>query len=64
MTQASKRAVVFGTGSYAEVVDFYLAADSDYRVAAFTATADVIASDTYLGRPLVAFETIEERFPR
>lgn len=60
---ASKRAILFGTGSFAEVVDFYLGADSDYRVEAFTVSADALASPSFLGRPVTPFETVEAIYP-
>jgi sugar O-acyltransferase (sialic acid O-acetyltransferase NeuD family) len=59
----ARNAVVFGTGGFAEVVDFYLSRDSNYRVVAFSATADTIKDVTFLGRPLVPFDRIEGRFP-
>jgi len=58
-----KRAVVFGTGGFAEVVDFYLTRDSEYDVVGFTATGDVVKEATFLGRPLVRFDDIENVFP-
>lgn len=58
-----KRAIIFGTGSFAEVVDFYLKHDSKYRVVAFTATRDAIKEDSYLGRPVVAFEDVSQTYP-
>lgn len=63
MTQGKKPAVVFGTGGFAEVVDFYLKVDSSYEVVAFAATEDAIKSDTCFGRPLVPFETLEQSYP-
>ena len=42
-----KHAIIFGTGSLAEVVDFYLTHDSPYRVVAFTATGDSIKESNY-----------------
>jgi sugar O-acyltransferase (sialic acid O-acetyltransferase NeuD family) len=58
-----KHAIIFGTGGFAEVVDFYLSRDSDYRVVAFTATGDALKGDSFLSRPLVAFEDIATKFP-
>ncbi|MDF0643540.1 MAG: acetyltransferase [Nitrospira sp.] len=59
----TKQAVIFGTGSLAEVIDFYLAHDSSYRVVAFTATGDFVGQSQFLGRPLVAFEAVAIQFP-
>lgn len=58
-----KKAVIFGTGAFAEVADFYLTRDSEYEVAGFTATADVVKSDTVFGKPLAAFDRVQEIFP-
>jgi sugar O-acyltransferase (sialic acid O-acetyltransferase NeuD family) len=59
----TKNAVIFGTGGFAEVVDFYLAHDSDYRVVGFTATVDAIKANEFIGRPVVPFDEVEKRFP-
>lgn len=58
-----KSAIIFGTGSLAEVADFYLTHDSPYRVVAFTATGNFVKESNYLGRPLVAFEDVANKFP-
>jgi sugar O-acyltransferase (sialic acid O-acetyltransferase NeuD family) len=58
-----RKAVVFGTGGFAEVVDFYLTRDSDYEVVAFTATAEAVQSATFRERPLIAFDDIGRRHP-
>jgi sugar O-acyltransferase (sialic acid O-acetyltransferase NeuD family) len=54
--------VIFGTGQIAEVADFYFTHDSDYNVVAFTVDREYITEDTYLGRPIVAFEEVAERY--
>lgn len=58
-----KQVVLFGTGGYAEVVDFYLSHDSDCRVVAFTATGDSLKEAEFRGRPVVDFEDVAQRFP-
>jgi sugar O-acyltransferase (sialic acid O-acetyltransferase NeuD family) len=59
----NKKAIIFGTGSFAEIVDFYLSKDSDYEVVAFTATEGIDGNEKKLnGRPLVSFERIEDTF--
>ncbi len=55
--------VLFGTGSFAEVAAHYLDVDSDYEVVGFTVDGDYVDSDTFLGRPLIPFEEIEQEFP-
>lgn len=59
----TKRAVIFGTASFAEVAAFYLTHDSPYEVVGFTATADHAAGGTFLNLPLVPFEQIDAFFP-
>lgn len=58
-----QKAVIFGTGGFAEVVDFYLSRDSEFAVAGFTATGDAAAAGEFRGRPLVPFEEVAVRFP-
>ncbi len=58
-----RKAVIFGTGSFAETVDFYLRADSGYEVAGFSATGDAGTAGVAFGRPVVDFERVTERFP-
>ena len=55
--------VVFGTGTFAELVDFYLTHDSDHEVVAFTADREYVDGDTAYGRPLVPFDEVTDRYP-
>jgi sugar O-acyltransferase (sialic acid O-acetyltransferase NeuD family) len=55
--------VVFGTGSFAELVHFYFSKDSGYRVVAFTVTRDYVKESTFDGLPVVAFEDLEQHYP-
>lgn len=59
-----KPVVLFGLGSFAEVVHFYLTHDSDYEVVAFTVTSDCLPENReFLGLPVVPFETVEQLYP-
>jgi sugar O-acyltransferase (sialic acid O-acetyltransferase NeuD family) len=58
-----RKVVVFGTGSFAQCVRFYLQHDSEHEVVAFTVHRERMESDTYEGLPLVPFEEIVERYP-
>ncbi|MEW6096963.1 MAG: acetyltransferase [bacterium] len=58
-----KKVVILGTGSFAEVVHFYLTNDSDYEVVAFTATQDCIDRESLFDLPIVPFESIEKTYP-
>jgi sugar O-acyltransferase (sialic acid O-acetyltransferase NeuD family) len=62
MKGAKRPAIIFGTGALAQVADFYLTADSDYEVVAFTASRDSLSGDEHLGRSLVAFEDVQARY--
>lgn len=55
--------VIFGTGTLAQVVDFYFDVDSDYEVVAFTADKEYTDCDTAYGRPLVPFESVTDEYP-
>ena len=57
------RVVVFGTGLFAEVADFYFTHDSNYEVVAFTATQpaiDKLGQSTLLEKPILPFEKITD----
>ena len=58
-----KDLLVFGTRQIAEVCAFYFEHDSDYRVAAFTVDGAFQDRDELMGRPVVPFEEVAERFP-
>jgi sugar O-acyltransferase (sialic acid O-acetyltransferase NeuD family) len=60
---AANDIVIFGTGQIAEVADFYFTHDSDYNVVAFSVDSAYISGDTYLGRPIVPFEEVAQRYP-
>jgi len=63
MIHKTKKAIIFGTSGQSEVMDYLLTNDSEYEIVAFTSTKEFINSDTIFGRPLVAFENIEEMYP-
>jgi sugar O-acyltransferase (sialic acid O-acetyltransferase NeuD family) len=58
----TKQAIIFGTGSFAEVVHYFLTNDSDYEVVAFTVSKAQITNSEFMGLPLLAFEDIETEF--
>jgi sugar O-acyltransferase (sialic acid O-acetyltransferase NeuD family) len=55
----TKKAIIFGTGSIAELAHFYLTNDSEYEVVAFTADKQYIEEDGFIDLPLVPFEDVE-----
>ena len=56
----AKSVVVFGTGSFAECVNFYLTHDSPHEVVAFTVHGTVGEQTELAGLPVVAFEASRE----
>ncbi|HQS83363.1 MAG: hypothetical protein B7Y25_00230 [Alphaproteobacteria bacterium 16-39-46] len=55
-----KKAIIFGTGTLAELVNFYLDNDSTYHVVAFCSTD--LETETFCGKPVINFLGIEEKF--
>ena len=54
-----EKVIIFGTSIMAEVVYYYLAADSPYDVVAFTADESHITEKKFLNLPVVPFENVE-----
>ena len=57
------KVVIFGTGSFAELVHAYLRRDGGYEVVAFSAHRDKIDRDQFCGLPVIAFEDLPGRYP-
>jgi sugar O-acyltransferase (sialic acid O-acetyltransferase NeuD family) len=57
---SGKSLILFGVGELAEVAAYYFEADTERRIAAFTADSGHIKETTFLGRPVVAFESLAE----
>jgi sugar O-acyltransferase (sialic acid O-acetyltransferase NeuD family) len=55
--------VVFGIGEIAELADFYFTHDSGYEVVGFTVDGSFLKQAEFHGRPVVAFEEVDEKFP-
>lgn len=55
--------VIFGIGDFAEVASVYLAKDSPHEVAAFTVHDEFRRADTLIGKPVVRWEDLPDRFP-
>ena len=58
-----KKLVIVGDGEFAEIAYEYFTHDSPYEVAAFSAERDYLKRDELFGLPVVALETLEERYP-
>lgn len=55
--------MIFGTGSFAEIVHFYLGRDSPHEVVAFTVHERELAQSEYLNLPVVPFEALRDHYP-
>ena len=58
-----KPVIVFGNQDSASTTHYYLSADSNYQVAAFTVDQNRITSSAHEGLPVVPFESIQKEFP-
>jgi sugar O-acyltransferase (sialic acid O-acetyltransferase NeuD family) len=54
--------VIFGTGDIAQIANYYFETDSKHEVVAFTVDAAYLKENTFEGKPVVAFETVEESY--
>ena len=59
----TQQIIIFGAGDIAELADFYFTHDSDIEVAGFTVDGAYLTAAEFLGRPVVAFEQVAEKFP-
>jgi sugar O-acyltransferase (sialic acid O-acetyltransferase NeuD family) len=55
--------VMFGTGQFAEVAVAYLERDTTHNIVAFALDRDFIEEPTFQGKPVVAFEDLEQHYP-
>lgn len=58
----TKKAIIFGNGSIAELAYYYLMNDSEYEVIAFTVDREFISGDVFFGLPLIAFDEVQDRY--
>jgi sugar O-acyltransferase (sialic acid O-acetyltransferase NeuD family) len=58
-----KPLVIFGTGDIARLAERYFTRDAKREVRAFTVDRAFLNADSYLGRPLVAFEEMDRSHP-
>jgi sugar O-acyltransferase (sialic acid O-acetyltransferase NeuD family) len=55
--------IIFGASSFASLVSYVMTHDSDYDVAAFTVDSVYLRTGVHDGKPVVAFEQVEQQFP-
>jgi sugar O-acyltransferase (sialic acid O-acetyltransferase NeuD family) len=57
-----KELVILGAGDFARIACVYFSSDSRYRVAAFTVDDQYVTADSLLGRPVIPYSYIRERY--
>jgi len=55
--------VIFGAEDIAKLADYYFTHDSEHEVVAYTIDRAYRKSDSYMNRPLVDFEEVEQLYP-
>ena len=59
----SKKLILFGIGDIAQIAHDYFERDTPYEIAAFCLDKDYREVDTYMDKPMVDFDNIEDKFP-
>ncbi len=59
----NKSIIIFGTGSFAQLMHYYFAVDSVYSVSAFTVDLAYVTSPSFCGLPVVPFERLRDYYP-
>ena len=57
------KVIIFGSGQTAEIIYHYFKNDTTHEIAAFTADKKYIKKKTFMGLPLVPFNTVHKKFP-
>ena len=57
------KVVIFGTGSFAELVHYYLSRDQRHEVVAFCAHRNLITAPEWHRLPVVPFEDVQGLYP-
>ncbi|MGP8217107.1 MAG: acetyltransferase [Bacteroidia bacterium] len=55
--------IVLGAGDIAQIVNYYFSIDSEHEVVAFAVNKEYIKSAAFEGKPVVAFENVEDVYP-
>lgn len=58
-----KPIVIFGAGDIAQLAHFYFTRDGGREVAAFTVDPAYLTTDSFQGRPVVAFDQVAQDYP-
>lgn len=62
MNEGERKLVIVGDGEFAEIAYEYFTHDSPYDVVAFAVESKYLQRDELFGLPVVAFETLEEKY--
>ena len=57
------KVILFGTGQFAEVASYYLNNFSDFKIEAFTVHEQYIKEESFLEKPVVPYEKINNFYP-
>jgi len=60
--EKTKKLIIFGDSSFAEIAYEYFTYDSDYKVVAFTVSKEYLKQKTKFGLPVIPFETLERKY--
>jgi sugar O-acyltransferase (sialic acid O-acetyltransferase NeuD family) len=55
--------ILFGNGGIAELANFYFENDSEHKVAAFAVDGEHLDANTFMEKPLIAFEEVSGKYP-
>jgi sugar O-acyltransferase (sialic acid O-acetyltransferase NeuD family) len=55
--------IIFGTGDIAQIANYYFDIDSEHEVVAFTVNKEYLKEATFEGKPVIAFEELEKKYP-
>src|SRR4029077_8666965 len=55
--------IIFGTGDIAQIANYYFNTDTEHEVVAFTVDLAYMQTDTFEGKPVIAFEDIVKKYP-
>ena len=58
-----QKIILWGTGPITQVAYYYLTTDSDFEICGFCVDRKYLTDNQFNGKPVVAFEDIEKKFP-
>lgn len=58
-----KKLVIFGLGNFAHLITYYIETTTNWSIACYTVDRAYVTEDSFLGKPVVAYEDVREQFP-